>query len=157
MFFKLNDVFLPGLEAAHPPEVTTTRDPILSSNWTWPNDVTPDTSTSDSTSSSSGNISGLLTVRWTGKCEGTLHLVPYPPSSSSFLSVCHCPHFNIQLMLKDVCQDKKGCEGPLSWKNTGRNKMECYNITEKGAVKMLVSETVLISCKGWCLWSFTQK
>ncbi|XP_017295292.1 uncharacterized protein LOC108250091 [Kryptolebias marmoratus] len=140
-----------GLAQTQTPEMTNTREPNSTSAWTLPNAVSVDSaaptscSTSNSNSSSSAPITGLLTVTWTNECEGTLHLVPYLPSNSSLLLVCKSSY--IQKIMKDVCQNKKGCESVPSWKNTGRNKMEGYSITEKGASKVSDCKMLMITCK----------
>ncbi|KAM9856691.1 uncharacterized protein cd5 isoform 2-T2 [Aulostomus maculatus] len=62
-------------------------------------------------------VPGLITVTWTRQCEGDVLLFLHHPSSSSLR--CHSNSTNIQTLLRNVCENKKGCRGSPHWREEG--------------------------------------
>ncbi|XP_041837766.1 uncharacterized protein LOC121637646 [Melanotaenia boesemani] len=89
-------------------------------------------------------ILGLLTVNWTKKCEGIIYLIPYLSFNKSSLPVCDSPDANIQILLKNVCNNKY-CMDVKSW-STDKDNTEGYNITKTGAEKMASCKPLSVRC-----------
>lgn len=89
---------------------------------------------------------GLLTITWTVECVGNVTLNLSDPSSSS-TPVCYNDTKSL-ILLRDVCQNKKGCQGTPSW-NSSNSKQHCSYFTESGAVDMVHHNTLSVHCAGW--------
>ncbi|XP_075320744.1 uncharacterized protein cd5 isoform X2 [Odontesthes bonariensis] len=100
--------------------------------------------TAPSSSSSSSPILGLLTVRWSSKCEGHVFLVPYFHFKHS-LPVCFNLDTHFQSIINNVCLTKEGCQKVSL--NPGEIK-EGYKVTEKGANKESSCEIIRVTCTG---------
>ncbi|XP_074484792.1 uncharacterized protein cd5 [Sebastes fasciatus] len=114
---------------------------------TFPNQTTPTTPATTACSTSSPSISapdlGLLTITWS-KCVGDVNLILNHPYNSSS-PVCYGSETNIQSVLRNVCENKKGCKDALHWVK-GKNKLNGYDITDTGAEKRPECETLRIRC-----------
>ncbi|XP_008301029.1 uncharacterized protein cd5 [Stegastes partitus] len=88
-------------------------------------------------------VLGLLTVNWTRECGGNIILITHLPLSGS-LPVCHSQK-NLQTILGNVCQNKKGCKGTPEF--SSRSKMDGYDITEKGATKTPDCKELIVKCE----------
>lgn len=86
---------------------------------------------------------GLLTITWTVECVGNVTLNLSDPSSSS-TPVCYNDTKSL-ILLRDVCQNKKGCQGTPSW-NSSNSKQHCSYFTESGAVDMVHHNTLSVHC-----------
>lgn len=82
---------------------------------------------------------GLLSVNWTGVCEG--EVVLYLPGSRSY-HVCYSEAVFIDTLLSPLCGSRKGCEGLLS-KKMGAPQLEGYDIMKEGKS----CESLTLKCK----------
>ncbi|XP_073331925.1 uncharacterized protein [Pagrus major] len=104
--------------------------------------ATPATDTPTLNPSSSSPALGLLTIKWMRECEGDIHLNLSHPSSSS--PVCN-NDTKSRSLLGNVCQNKKGCEGKPSWRESKTKKNGSY-FTESGAVDRRFCKTLRVHC-----------
>ncbi|KAM8773640.1 uncharacterized protein cd5 isoform 1-T1 [Acanthopagrus schlegelii] len=86
---------------------------------------------------------GLLTITWSAECGGNIILTHFDPSCSS-TPVCSNDTKSREL-LRDVCQNKRGCQGTPSWKSSS-SKQHCSYITESGTVNRELYETLSVHC-----------
>ncbi|XP_018517065.1 uncharacterized protein LOC108873383 [Lates calcarifer] len=98
--------------------------------------------TAASSPSSSAPVVSLLTVHWTGKCEGSVRLYN---SSTDFTPVCHSNSHTVLELLKNVCLNIKGCKGQPGLIKGSRN--DGYDISEDGGEWMISCETLGVRCK----------
>ncbi|XP_072239782.1 uncharacterized protein [Leuresthes tenuis] len=101
--------------------------------------------TPTSSSSSSAPILGLLTVRWSKNCEGSVYLVPYLHFNNSSLPVCLGLDTHFQSILKNMCLTNEGCKNKPNRLSAGEDR-EGYEVTEKGANKMSTCKTLRVIC-----------
>lgn len=86
---------------------------------------------------------GLLSVNWTGVCEG--EVVVLLRHSASY-HVCHSKDDFVETLLSRLCESRKECEGPPST-GQGKDQLEGYNINEmkKGEEGC---KSLTLKCKG---------
>lgn len=70
----------------------------------------------------------------------------YNLSSNSALYVCRSSKMDVQGVMTDVCQKKKGCKDPLSWVE-GKNKQDCYDTKGSGSKRRTNLETLKVKCE----------
>ncbi|XP_035515391.1 uncharacterized protein LOC118326495 [Morone saxatilis] len=60
----------------------------------------------------------LLRIQWNNKvnCKGVVELISY--NASNFQPICYDSKINVQGLFEDVCKNKKGCKGPVSWEKS---------------------------------------
>ncbi|XP_067440614.1 uncharacterized protein [Thunnus thynnus] len=87
---------------------------------------------------------GYITIKWIKTCQGEVHMILNNASNSS-LPFCNSRKTNVQSLLSNVCESKKGCENVLRWEES-RNTLG-YNITESGQMKKNVCKTLRVQCK----------
>ncbi|GAA6233772.1 uncharacterized protein LOC108873383 isoform X2 [Lates japonicus] len=123
---------LPPYSSATPPSAEMNNTcPCLSASPT----------TAASSPSSSAPVLSLLTVHWTGRCEGSLTLYN---SSTYSTPVCHNSSLIVLKLLKNVCLSIKGCKGdPGAIKG---DRKAGYDISESGAKWMTNCETLVVQC-----------
>ncbi|XP_037619405.1 uncharacterized protein LOC119484580 isoform X2 [Sebastes umbrosus] len=114
---------------------------------TFTNQTTPTTPATTACSTSSPSISapdlGLLIIKWS-KCVGDVNLILNHPYNSSS-PVCYGSETNIQSVLRNVCENKKGCKDAPRWVES-KNKLNGYDITETGAKERNGCKTLRILC-----------
>lgn len=93
---------------------------------------------------------GILKVRWTDTCKGTVELVPHFSVNKSSLPVCQSSEEQVSEILQNVCKDRKGCEYESRWLHTGTEAKDCYTIHANGASPTSGCKTIRVKCKGWC-------
>lgn len=143
LFSVLTDICLPDADAATLPLNSSATAPSAQMNNTCPClSATP--TTAASSPSSSAPVVSLLTVHWTGKCEGSVRLYN---SSTDFTPVCHSNSHTVLELLKNVCLNIKGCKGQPGLIKGSRN--DGYDISEDGGEWMISCETLGVRCKGW--------
>ncbi|XP_034398480.1 uncharacterized protein LOC117736922 [Cyclopterus lumpus] len=130
------------------PDITETLSPTqtngTSSNCSCPT-VTPATTAGPASNPSSpASALGLLTIMWMRKCEGDVTLILFHPSNSSS-AVCHDNATDIQSLLRNVCENRKGCKDTPQW-HKGRGTPNAFVITESGAEKRARCETLRVQC-----------
>ncbi|XP_044041983.1 uncharacterized protein LOC122871216 isoform X2 [Siniperca chuatsi] len=114
------------------------------SNCSCPSAAPAATAAPNSSPSSAAPALGLLTVKWTRKCEGKVYLMLYHPSNSS-LPVCHGSETGVQSLLRNVCENTKGCKGAPRWENS-KQQLNGYHITESGAKEQTSCGTLSVHC-----------
>lgn len=93
-------------------------------------------------------ILGLVTVKWTSRCRGEV-IMNNLDSVPSLSAVCYNAS-SIQLLLKDLCENKKGCEGATKFSRS-RDTDGGYRILAKQEITQC--ETLSVICKGqWSLF-----
>lgn len=87
-------------------------------------------------------ILGLVTVKWTSRCRGEV-IMNNLDSVPSLSAVCYNAS-SIQLLLKDLCENKKGCEGATKFSRSGDTDGG-YRILAKQEITQC--ETLSVKCK----------
>ncbi|XP_023189636.1 uncharacterized protein LOC111608629 [Xiphophorus maculatus] len=90
---------------------------------------------------------GVLKVRWTETCIGTVELVPHFSVNKSSLPVCQSSEKQVSEILQNVCKDRKGCEYESRWLHPGTEARECYTIHANGASPTSGCKTIRVKCK----------
>ncbi|XP_040000846.1 uncharacterized protein LOC120799660 isoform X2 [Xiphias gladius] len=111
-------------------------------NCSCPSGTPAATAAPTSNPSSSAPVMHLLTVRWTGKCEGGLILNHH---SGSSLPVCRESKTDFMSLLTNLCENKKGCKDELRL-GGGRDIQSGYYISESGAEQKFSCETLRVQC-----------
>ncbi|CAN9510659.1 unnamed protein product [Ophioblennius macclurei] len=88
---------------------------------------------------------GLLTVSWTGLCEGEVVVTPLSTTSSSS-RVCHSSKSSVAAVLSNICQQRKGCKDHPQW-SSSQGDNDGYIVTERGATKESRCQTLRVRCK----------
>lgn len=110
--------------------------------------VTPATTAGPASNSSSpASALGLLTITWMRKCEGDVSLIFFHASNSTS-AVCHDNATNTQSLLRNVCENRKGCKDAPQW-HRGRGTPDAFVVTESGAEKRARFETLRVQSTGW--------
>ncbi|XP_032419306.1 uncharacterized protein cd5 isoform X2 [Xiphophorus hellerii] len=89
---------------------------------------------------------GVLKVRWTDTCKGTVELVPHFSVNKSSLPVCQSSEKQVSEILQNVCKDRKGCEYEPRWLRMDTEARECYMIHANGA-SPTSGKTFRVKCK----------